>query len=98
MPEQTRIVSPGPRARLVRAGDGKILGVPEGWFLLPPGDVALTRRVKAAGPCWICQEKKGRRNYSRGVWAPASRIEAIRAELFAERSTEVYAKRRAADA
>ena len=67
-------------------------------MLLPPGDAALTRRVKAAGPHWIVQEKKGRKIFSKGVWAPALTIEAIRADLEAERSTEQYAKRREADA
>lgn len=36
--------------------------------------------------------------FSRGVWAPADRIAAMRAGLDAERSTESYAKRKAADA
>ena len=31
---------------------------PEGWVLLPPGDAALTRRVKATGAHWIVQERK----------------------------------------
>ncbi len=71
--------------------------VPEGWDLLPPGDAALTRRVKAGGPSWMVQEKKGRRTFSRGVWAAADRIAAVRRELDAERSTDSYAKRRKAD-
>jgi hypothetical protein len=54
--------------------------------------------VKAAGPTWTVQEKRGRKLFSRGVWAPAARIAAIEAELAAERSTETYAKRRQADA
>jgi hypothetical protein len=65
---------------------------------LPPGDAALTRRIKAAGDHWVVQEKKGRKVFSRGVWAPAETIDRIRAELEAERSTESYAKRKAADA
>lgn len=36
--------------------------------------------------------------FSRGVWASTETIEQIRGELEAERSTESYAKRRAADA
>ena len=32
----------------------------------------LTRRVKAAGEHWVVQEKKGRKIFSKGVWAPAS--------------------------
>ncbi len=67
-------------------------------MLLPPGDAALTRRVKEAGDHWIVQEKKGRKVFSRGVWAAAGTIERIRAELAVERSTEGYAKRKAADA
>ena len=56
---------PGPRERTVRAASGKILDVPADWSLLPPGDAALTRRVKAAGDHWVVQEKKGRRMFSR---------------------------------
>ena len=90
--------APGPTPNTVRAADGKILIVPEGWQLLPPGDAALTRRVKAAGDHWIVQEKRGRRVFSRGIWAATTIIVRIRAELAAERSTDAFAKRRAADA
>ena len=44
------------------------------------------------------QEKKGRKVFSRGVWAPAATIDRIRAELEAERSTEGFAKKKEADA
>lgn len=98
MPNQTRIVAPGPHARTVRAADGQVLHAPADWELLPPGDAALTRRVKAAGPTWTIQQKKGRKVFSLGVWAPADRIAAVRAELAAERATDSYAKRRVADA
>jgi hypothetical protein len=54
--------------------------------------------VKAAGDHWVVQEKKGRKVFSRGVWAPATTIERIRAELEAERSTEGFAKKKEADA
>jgi hypothetical protein len=97
MPEKTRIVAPGPGDRTVRTAEGQILHAPASWELLPPGDAGLTRRVKAAGPTWTVQEKKGRKTFSRGVWAPADRIAAIRADLEAERSTDAYAKRRAAE-
>jgi hypothetical protein len=80
-----------------RSAAGELLAVPEGWGLLPPGDAALTRRVKAAGPHWVVQEKKGRKVFSKGVWAPADTIEKIRAELEVERAAEGYAKRREAD-
>jgi hypothetical protein len=90
--------TPGPTPNTVRNADGKILAAPEGWILLPPGDAALTRRVKAAGDHWVVQEKKGRKVISRGMWAPTVTVERIRAELVAERSTEGYAKRKVADA
>ncbi len=90
--------APGPSPNTVRTADGKVLTVPTGWVLLPPGDAALTRRVKAAGDHWVVQEKKGRKLFSRGVWAPAATIERIQAELEAERSTESFAKRKEADA
>jgi hypothetical protein len=89
---------PGPTPNTVKAADGKVLTVPAGWVFLPPGDAALTRRVKAAGDHWVVQEKKGRKVFSRGVWAPATTIKRIQAELEAERSTESFAKRKEADA
>jgi hypothetical protein len=89
---------PGPTPNTVRAADGTVLNAPEGWALLAPGDAALTRRVKEAGHHWVVQEKKGRKTFSRGVWAPAATIDRIRAELEAERATDGYAKRKAADA
>lgn len=97
MPNETRDVGPGPRERTVLTAEGQVLQVPEGWELLPPGDAGLTRRVKGDGPSWTVKEKKGRRAFSRGVWAPAERIAAIRAGLETDRSTESYARRRKAD-
>jgi hypothetical protein len=90
--------TPGPTSNTVRTADGQILTSPDGWILLPPGDAALTRRVKEAGNHWVVAEKKGRKVFSKGVWAPAATIERIRAELEAERSTESVAKRKASDA
>lgn len=98
MPEQTRIVAPSTAERCVQLANGQVLQVPTGWDLLPPGDAALTRRVKAGGPSWTVQKKKGRKTFSLGVWAPAERIATIRAVLEEERSTDAYAKRRKADA
>jgi len=89
--------TPGPTPNTVRAAKGTILTAPEGWALLPPGDAALTRRVKEAGEHWVVQEKKGRKTFSRGVWAPAATIDRIRAELEVERSTEGHARRKEAD-
>ncbi len=90
--------APGPTPNTVRAADGSVRNVPTGWILLPPGDAALTRRVKTAGDHWVVQEMKGRKRFSKGIWAPAATIERIRAELQAERSTESFAKRKEGDA
>jgi hypothetical protein len=87
----------GPTPNTVRAADGTVLPAPPGWELLPPGDAALTRRVKEAGDHWVMREKKGRKTFSRGVWASAATIDRVRAELQAERSTEGYARRKEAD-
>lgn len=91
-------VSPGIRERTVIFPGGRIEEVPADWELLPPGDAGLTRRVKAAGPSWTMKEQKGRKTFSRGVYANAATIARIREELAAERSTDAYTKRRAADA
>src|SRR5215831_16902028 len=64
--------TPGPTPNTVRAADGRVLTAPEGWALLLPGDAALTRRVKEAGDHWVVQEKKGRKTFSRRVWAACS--------------------------
>lgn len=89
MPTLTRDVRPTHQPRTVLA-DGVVLAVPSGWDLLPPGDAALSRRIKADGPTWTVIELKGRKRFSRGIWAPAARIAALRAELATEREQPSY--------
>ena len=72
---------PGPTPNTARSADGKVLTVPDGWVLLPPGDAALNRRVKAAGDHWVVAEKKGRKVFSRGIWTAKATVERIRADL-----------------
>jgi hypothetical protein len=86
-------LSPGPSPRVFRAADGSLVTPPGDWACLPPGDAALTRRVKAAGPCFTVEEKKGRKTFSRGLWAPATTIAAQRAALVEERQDPAYAVR-----
>lgn len=88
---------PGPTAHTVRTPDGRTLTPPDGWILQPPGDAALTRRIKARGEYWAVAEKRGRKVFSQGLWAPKATIEVIQQELEQERGTESYAKKRAAD-
>jgi hypothetical protein len=96
MPESL-VLAPTGNPRVFVAPDGRRLSPPDDWACLPPGDAGLTRRVKAAGPSWAVIEKKGRKAFSKGLWAPRVNIEAARAALDAERSTEAYAKKRASD-
>jgi len=95
MSEAPRIVGKGLNPRTVRSERGQEK-VPDDWDLLPPGDPALTRRVKAEGACWVMQEKKGRKVFGYGVWAPRERIERHRRELELERAEPAYAKKLAA--
>jgi hypothetical protein len=44
MPAPTYL--PGPTPSTARKPSGQTLAVPTGWILLPPGDAALTRRVR----------------------------------------------------
>jgi len=88
---------PGPHPDTVRTSSGRVLDVPPGWILVPPGDPGLTRRVKAAGDHWLVQEKVGRKLFSRGVWAARETVERLRNDLAAERSTATYARRRETD-
>ena len=87
--------SPGLTPNTVRAVDGTVLTVPEGWVLVPLGDAALSRRIKAAGGYFAVAEKKGRKVFSRGIWTSAANFERIRANLAAERSTAGFAKKEA---
>lgn len=93
MPTETREVALGGSPRQVITQQGQKLTAPSDWALLPPGDAALSRRVKAEGPCWVVKEKRGRRSLSRGIWAPRERIERLRAALEAERADPAYEKR-----
>jgi len=92
MPPLAREVRPGSRPRHVLNEWGTLEAVPEDWALLPPGDAALSRRIKQDGPTLTVIEIKGRKRFSRGIWAPRARIEALRAGLAAERQDPSYRK------
>ncbi len=61
--------------------------------MLPPGDAALSRRIKADGPHWLIVEIKGRKRFSRGVLAPTHRIATLREQLAAERADPSYERK-----
>jgi len=91
------VLAPTANPRVFVAPDGSRLEAPAGWVCVPPGDAALTRRLKLAGPSWAVVEKKGRKTFSRGLWVPEASVAAVRAALDAERATPAYAKKRSAD-
>src|SRR5688572_11704962 len=88
-----REVRPAPLARHVLNERGALEPVPDDWILLPPGDAALSRRIKQDGPTLTVIQVKGRKRFSRGIWAPRDRIEALRAELRTERGDPAYQKK-----
>jgi hypothetical protein len=88
-----REARPAPLARHILNERAALERVPDDWALLPPGDAALSRRIKQDGPTITVIEVKGRKRFSRGIWAPAGRIAALRAELEQERQDPAYQKR-----
>ena len=93
MPTETREVRLFSKPRHVLNAAGSVLTVPDNWSLLPPGDAALSRRIKQDGPTWTVIEVKGRKRFSHGIWAPTDRIEALRAELITERQDPSYQRK-----
>lgn len=93
MSEENIEVRPAKNGRQVVTQDGKTLTVPDDWDLLMPGDAALSRRIKKDGPTWTMVEMKGRKKFSRGIWAPADRIDALEQELKKEREDPAYQKK-----
>jgi hypothetical protein len=93
MPTETREVRPFSKPRHVLSADARVLAVPADWDLLPPGDAALSRRIKQDGPTWTVVEVKGRKRFSRGIWAPAARIAALQAERALECQDPSYQRK-----
>ncbi|MFT4702770.1 MAG: hypothetical protein ACI81R_000456 [Bradymonadia bacterium] len=93
MPDQTRIVAPTFPLDHVKLVDGTKVKPPADWAFLKPGDAALTRRVKEAGPSWMVKTKKGKREMSLGIWAPAETIERLRSERDDEKQDPAYLRR-----
>jgi hypothetical protein len=97
MEHDSLVLAPTANPTVFVAPDGRRLSPPTDWACLPPGDAALTRRVKQAGPSWAVLERKGRKLFSKGLWAPKATIEAVMRATQAERSTDAYAKKRETD-
>ena len=88
-----REVRPAPKPGHVLNEQCALEPVPAGWVLVPPGDAALSRRLRAEGASWTVIEVKGRKRFSRGIWVPGERVAALRAALEAERADPAYQRR-----
>lgn len=86
-------VRPAPKEGHVIDREGRLIAIPSGWEILPPGDAALSRRIKKDGPHWVMKEKKGRKVFSLGIWAPSHRIAALKLELAKERADPAYTRK-----
>ena len=91
--QESLTVRPSPKPGHVFTQQGELLAIPEGWALLPPGDAALSRRIKQDGPTWTVKEKKGRKEFSHGIWAPADRIKALQLARQIEKADPAYSKK-----
>lgn len=91
-----QIVQSGPKNTLLDEY-GNIVKPPEGWVFLPAGDSGVTRKVTATKQYWKVVFKKGRREMSKGVWAPQHIIINAQKEVAEKRGTDEYKKKRAAD-
>jgi hypothetical protein len=93
VPFETLQVRPTTSDRTVIDERGVVRHVPDGWSLLPPGDPAISRRIKKVADTWVVTEMKGNKRFSRGIWAPAEQIKAIENELYRERANPAYQKK-----
>lgn len=91
--ESTLEVRSCKQAGFVMSLEGELLQIPSHWSLLPPGDAALSRRIKKDGPTWTIKEKKGRKMFSQGILAPTDRIQHLRQQLVIERQDPSYQRK-----
>lgn len=71
----------------------EILERPKGWIVVPSGDAALTRRIKASGEYWVILGMFKNKITKQGVCAPQSTVDEIKAELESERADPAYQKK-----
>lgn len=91
MTQNIRIVAPGVNGT-IKDEYGITLKPPVGWAFLPAGDAGVTRKVTARGQYWRVQEKRGRKTFTKGVWAPTNTIEEAQQQTELQRSSESHQK------
>lgn len=73
--------------------NGKVVPLPDNWVLVKSGDAGLTRRLKNSGaPFWVLVHKRRNRIEKIGLFMDKECVEAVKAELDAERATPEYQK------
>lgn len=77
----------------VKSLEGTLLQIPASWSLLPPGDAALSRRIKKCHDHWIVKEPKGKRSFSKGILSDTKTLALLKKELEAEREDPSYEKK-----
>jgi len=93
MPNETRTFLITKSDASLKDKAGKVFTVPAGWENLPAGDASITRKLKSLGPTWTVQEKKGRKTFSHGVWAPREHIQQAKALVEAQRKDPKHQKK-----
>jgi len=96
MQSEIQIVKPGPNGALITE-NGKMVYPPKDWIFLSAGDAGITRKITAQGIFWRVQIKKGKRQISKGIWAPSHIVLHAQKEVQAIRKTDSYKKKRAVD-
>jgi len=93
MPNETRTFLITKSDASLKDKAGKTFIVPKGWENLPAGDASVTRKLKSLGPTWTVQEKKGRKTFSHGVWAPKENLQQAKALVEAQRRDPKHQKK-----
>jgi len=93
MPNETRTFLITKSDTSLKDKSGKVFTVPDGWENLPAGDASVTRKLKSLGPTWTVQEKKGRKTFSHGVWAPRENLQQAKSLVEAQRADPKHQKK-----
>ena len=74
--------------------EGQFVDMPLGWELIPSGDPALTRRLKAtATDYWVVKRKVGNKFFGVGLCVPVGLAASLAEQLKAERETPEYQRK-----
>jgi len=93
VPPVSREVRPCQKPGYVLNEHAVLEAVPAGWALLPPGDAALSRRIKSDGPSWTMSEKKGDERFPAAFGPPPTASPPSAPELLAERADPAYERK-----